>query len=40
MYELKSTGYEVVVSKAFDDNLYVYIAGRIGEEKIFYMGSL
>jgi len=26
----------LIVDKAFDDNLYVYIAGRIGEKTIFY----
>jgi len=39
MCELKSMGYNVVVvGKAFDDDLYVYISGRIGEKKIFYKG--
>jgi len=28
----------LVVGKAFDDNLYVYIAGRIREKTIFYRG--
>jgi hypothetical protein len=33
MCELKSTGYNVVfVGKAFDDDLYIYVSGRIREE--------
>jgi len=39
MCELKSKGYNVVViGKAFDDDLYVYVSGRIKEDKIFYRG--
>jgi hypothetical protein len=39
MFELKFTGYNVVaVGKAFDDDLYVYVSGRIGDNKIFYRG--
>jgi hypothetical protein len=39
MRELKSTGYDVVVVvRAFDDYLYVYVSGRIGENKILYKG--
>jgi len=39
MCKLKSTGYDVlVVGKAFDDDLYVYVSGRIREDKIFYRG--
>jgi len=37
MCELKSKGYNVVVvGKAFDDDSYVYVSGKIGENKIFY----
>ena len=36
MCELKSTGYNVVVSKAFDDDLYVYVSSRIRKDRIFY----
>jgi hypothetical protein len=40
MYEFKSKGYNVlVVRKAFDDDLYVYISGRIGERRYFIRGS-
>jgi hypothetical protein len=39
MCKLKSTGYDVlVVGKAFNDDLYVYVSGRIREDKIFYRG--
>jgi hypothetical protein len=39
MCELKSTGYNVVVvRKAFDDDLYVYVVDRVGEGKIVYNG--
>jgi hypothetical protein len=30
----------LVVRKAFDDDLYVYISGRIGERRYFIRGSL
>jgi hypothetical protein len=36
MCELKSTGYNVVVGKAFDDDLYVYVSGKMRGNKIFY----
>ena len=39
MCELKSKGYNVlVVGKAFDDDLYVYVSDRPSENKIFYKG--
>jgi hypothetical protein len=39
MCELKSKGYNVVViGKAFDDDLYVYVAGKVEEGKIVYNG--
>ena len=39
MCELKSTGYNVVVvGKAFDDDLYVYVVDRVGEGKTAYNG--
>jgi hypothetical protein len=39
MCEFKSKGYDVVVvGKAFDDNLYVYVVDRVEEEKIVYNG--
>jgi hypothetical protein len=39
MCELKSKGYDVVVvGKAFDDDLYVYVSGRVKDDKIFYKG--
>jgi hypothetical protein len=39
MCELKSKGYNVVVIwKAFDDDLYVYVSDRPSENKIFYNG--
>jgi hypothetical protein len=39
MCELKSKGYDVVVvGKAFDDDLYVYVVDRVEEEKIVYNG--
>jgi hypothetical protein len=37
MCELKSTGYNViVVGKVFNDDLYIYVSGRIIEDKILY----
>jgi len=39
MCGLKSTGYGVLaVRKVFDDHLYVYVSGRIREDKILYRG--
>ncbi|MCL7383877.1 MAG: hypothetical protein LZ174_06285 [Thaumarchaeota archaeon] len=39
MCELRSNGYNVVVvGKAFDDDLYVYVSGKVKEDKIFYKG--
>ena len=39
MCKLRSKGYNViVVGKAFDDNLYVYVAGKVEEGKIVYNG--
>jgi hypothetical protein len=39
MCELRSKGYNVVVvGKAFDDDLYVYVSDRPSEDKIFYKG--
>jgi hypothetical protein len=39
MCELKSTGYNVIViGKAFNDDLYIYVSGRIREDKILYRG--
>jgi hypothetical protein len=39
MCELRSKGYNVVViGKAFDDDLYVYVSDRPSENKIFYNG--
>jgi hypothetical protein len=39
MCELKSKGYNVlVVGKAFDDDLYVYVVDRVEEEKTVYNG--
>jgi hypothetical protein len=39
MCEFKSKGYNViVVGKAFDDDLYVYVSDRPSENKIFYKG--
>jgi len=39
MCELRSKGYNVVViGKAFDDDLYVYVSDRPSENKIFYKG--
>ena len=39
MCELRSNGYNVVVvGKAFDDELYVYVSDRPSENKIFYKG--
>jgi hypothetical protein len=39
MCELRSKGYNVlVVGKAFDDDLYVYVVDRVEEEKIVYNG--
>jgi hypothetical protein len=41
MCELKSNGYNVVViGKAFDDDLYVYVSDRPSENKIFYKGFI
>jgi hypothetical protein len=37
MCELKSTGYNViVVGKAFNDDLYIYVSSRIRKDKILY----
>jgi len=39
MCVLRSNGYNVVVvGKAFDDDLYVYVSDRPSENKIFYKG--
>jgi hypothetical protein len=39
MCELRSKGYDVVViGKAFDYDLYVYVAGKVEEGKIVYNG--
>ncbi|MCL7383018.1 MAG: hypothetical protein LZ174_01800, partial [Thaumarchaeota archaeon] len=39
MCELRSRGYDVlVVGKAFDGDLYVYVVDRVEEEKIVYNG--
>jgi len=35
---LRSRGYDVVVGKVFDDNLYAYVRGDVEERRIEYSG--